>query len=349
MISVAKNTANSSGSKNNTAPLAPRRRVFIAFIVGLVIVLVLGLGTLTAGVYAAHWSSPVVKRIVRLVPIPAVSVNGRWRSYYDFLDAVGTLEYSFNQEAVRQASGLTTKPPRPQIQTIVLDRLVKEELVRQLARRRGVTVSTADIEAEMQKLIEQSGDAATVTAQIKQLYNWDLATFRQRVVEPYLLRQRLQESIAADEAINKAEAERAQQLLERVERGQEDFQAIAREVNDDVTKGTGGDLGVFGRGEREAALDEAAFGLEVGRTSGIVRSREGFHLLKVLEKIPADEKTGDGERVHVAHIFVSAKPLDQWLYEQAQQYDVTVFITGFRWDRSTAQVIAATGSANAAP
>lgn len=335
-------------STNKSAP--PRRRLLVFFVIGLIVVVVVGVITLTIGVYAAQWNSSGVKQIVRYVPLPAVSVNGHWRSYYDFIDAVGTLEYSFSQPSVLQASGLTTPPASEQVRTTVLDRMVKEELVQQLAKRRGVAVSVADLDAEMNKLVEQSGDAATVAAQIKQLYNWDLDTFRQRVVEPYLRRQRLQENIGADEAINTAEAQRAQQLVQRVQAGSEDFQAIAREVNEDVTKSTGGDLGIFGRGQREAALEEAAFSLEVDQVSGLVRTREGWHILKVLEKIPADEQAGEGERVHVAHLFVSAKPLDQWLFEQAQGQRVTVFIAGFRWDSSNAQIVSKTATTtNAAP
>lgn len=328
----------------------PRRRLLIVFVVGLIGVVVVGLLTLSIGVYAADWNSNVIKQIVRFVPLPAASVNGRWRPYYDFMDAVSTLEYSFSQPSVLQASGLTTKPTSQQVRTMVLDRMVKEELVRQLARRRNVTVSQADLQAEMNKLVEQSGDTAAVAAQIKQLYNWDLETFRQRVVEPYLLRQRLQESIGTDESINAAEAERAQQLLERVQPGTEDFQAIAREVNEDVTKSSGGDLGIFSRGQRDPALEAAAFSLEVGQVSGLVRTSEGWHILKVLEKIPADEPSGEGERVHVAHLFISAKPLDQWLFEQAQQQGVMVFVPGFRWDSRSAEIVPKTATTtNAAP
>lgn len=309
----------------------------------VIVLLVLGVLVLAVGVYRYHWRTPVVKGVVRVVPLPVAIVNGQWLLYYDFLDAYDTLDYAYSQPEVLQASGLTKRPSADELELIVLDRMVKDRIVQQLAARQQVVVSPAAIDAEMKKLVEQSGSAADVEQKIRSLYRWDLASFQRRVVEPFLVRQRLQERIAADDNLNADQRKKAETLLARVQSGKEDFQVIALEVNEDVTKNTDGDLGVFARGERDLALEQAAFSLEVGTTSEIVRTSQGFHILKLLEKLPADDKSGQEERVHLAHIFVSAKPLDQWLFEQSKQQRVAILFSGLRWDGDTARVSSSDG------
>lgn len=326
-----------------------RHHVRNLVILVVISVVLLGLLTLVTGAYTAQWRAPVVKALTRVVPIPAVVVNGQWRSYYDFLDAVDTIEYAYSNPDVLRASGFTKKPTRQELELLTIDRLVKDEVVRQLADRRGVVVLRQAVDAEMKKLVDQTGNSQEVEAKIKKLYGWDVPTFQRRVVVPFLIRQRLQEDIAMDDALNAEQRRRAEALLDRVRSGKEDFQAIAREVNEDVTKENDGDLGVFGRGERDVVLEEAAFALNQGETSEIVRTNEGFHILKILEKVAADEKTGEGDKVHVAHVFISAKPLDLWLFEQSRTQRVAILLTGYSWDKANARVIVRGANANAAP
>lgn len=307
-------------------------------VIGLIVIIIAGIATLVIGSYAARWNSRLVRSASRFLPYPAVVVNNHWNSYFEFLDGVATLEYSYSQPEVLQESGLTSRPTRQEIEALVLDRMAKDDIVRQLADRYGITVTQATLDAEMKKLIEQTGSSTDVANRIQQLYGWSLETFAQRVVRPFLIRQRLQEKIAADDGMNAEQIKRIESLQERVKAGKDDFRAIAREVNEDVTKQTDGDLGVFGRGERDEAIEQAGFALAVGETSGVVRTVDGFHILKLLEKIPADDKSGTPEKIHLAHIFVAARQLDSWLFEQSKGQRVRVLLSDYTWDAANARV-----------
>lgn len=317
---------------------SPMKKFIVILAVTITGVIVIGIAVSTVGMYVGHWESTIIKDVAKVLPIPALTVNGHWRSYDEYLDAVATLDYSFDQPAVLQASGYTVKPSAQELRTMVIDRMAKEEIINQIAKKRGVTVSKVDLDAEMKKLADQTGSEAEVATQVKQLYQWDLATFREKVIEPYLLRQRLQDNIADDASINADAAARAQAALVRVNAG-EDFTTIAKEVNEDTTKSSGGDMGIWGTGERDTAIETAAFALDVGKTTDVIKTSDGYFILKLLEKIPADESTSTPAKVHTAQIFIAVKALDTWLFEQSKSDTVTIFLRGYTWDKDNARVV----------
>ncbi|MCA9705503.1 MAG: peptidyl-prolyl cis-trans isomerase [Myxococcales bacterium] len=59
-----------------------------------------------------------------------------------------------------------------------------------------------------------------------------------------------------------------------------DFAALARQHSDCPSASKGGDLGNFGRGQMVGPFEEAAFGMEVGQTSGVVETPFGYHLIQ---------------------------------------------------------------------
>lgn len=86
---------------------------------------------------------------------------------------------------------------------------------------------------------------------------------------------------AADEVKAKAA-----ELLKRIRAG-EDFEALARAESQDATSAEkGGDLGFIAKGSLATELEEAAFKTEVGSVSEPVKTKQGYYLIKVVEKQP---------------------------------------------------------------
>jgi peptidyl-prolyl cis-trans isomerase C len=92
-------------------------------------------------------------------------------------------------------------------------------------------------------------------------------------------------------------------ILERASNG-EDFAALATEFSDDyATRTSGGDTGLFHRGQMVPEFEAAAFALEPGEISDPVETVYGVHILKLEERresrlLPLDE-VREGLRDHV--------------------------------------------------
>lgn len=83
--------------------------------------------------------------------------------------------------------------------------------------------------------------------------------------------------------------EEAQEIISRLEKG-EDFAEIAKEVSKDTgSKDKGGDLGFFSRGEMVKEFEEAAFSLKVGERSEPIKTSYGYHIIEKLEHKEARE------------------------------------------------------------
>ena len=79
----------------------------------------------------------------------------------------------------------------------------------------------------------------------------------------------------------KTEAE-AKELLEELHHGTE-FGKLAQQHSVCPSGKRGGDLGTFGRGMMVRPFEKAAFELQKGQLSGIVKTEFGWHIIKRLE------------------------------------------------------------------
>lgn len=74
----------------------------------------------------------------------------------------------------------------------------------------------------------------------------------------------------------------AQEIKTKIANG-ESFANLAKLHSIDSSKKRGGDLGFFGRGMMVQEFEKAAFALEKGQVSDIVKTQFGYHIIKRLD------------------------------------------------------------------
>jgi peptidyl-prolyl cis-trans isomerase D len=102
---------------------------------------------------------------------------------------------------------------------------------------------------------------------------------------------------------------KAEQILKEAKAGG-DFAALAKKYSEDEASAkNGGDVDFFARGRMDPAFEEAAFALQPGQISDLVKSQFGFHIIKVTDKKAGTVRSLDEVRPQI---------IDQLTFEKAQ-------------------------------
>lgn len=211
-----------------------------------------------------------------------------------------------------------------ELKRAALDELIDEELLWQLAQRENRIVHDDEVDQALAQAIERAGSRERFLRGVARL-GLDEAGYRRHVqrllsadrAAQALVEARVQVTDAQVEAFyrdNAREFERPElavvrEIMLRVpphataetralvrQRMQSiaaelaagaDFSDLARRHSDHPTRQWGGAHDPVARGQLAAPLDEAAFALSPGQTSDIIETPDGFHLLRVDGRSPA--------------------------------------------------------------
>ncbi len=290
------------------------KKFFLGALIGILAIIILAAVVFGLGIYRLGWSGDAVKKITKVAPYPAVFVNWRPIRFSDYEDDVATLKYFFETQG--DSAGVEI-PDEKEMKENVLDRLIKNELAYQLAKKYSVKVSDDDLESEFQKVVAQEESMEKFEESLKSLYNWNVEQFKIKVLEPFLVQQKLEEAILKDENLNQETKRKAEEVLEKVKSGEKSFEELAQEYSEDGSAAEGGDLGLFSKGTMVPEFENAAFALNVGEVSDLVLTEYGYHIIKVEEQVKND--AGEVTEVRARHILIRTKNLDQIIEEEMKK------------------------------
>ena len=120
----------------------------------------------------------------------------------------------------------------------------------------------------------------------------------------------------------------AEDILRRIQAG-ENFSELAKKYSDDVSAHSGGHLGVVGRGTMLPEFEKAAFDLKVGEVSNIVKTVNGFHIIKCDNIIPGYTKAFESVNSDIKKILSSKKrerKYQEWMSELKKKSFIKVTI-----------------------
>lgn len=138
-------------------------------------------------------------------------------------------------------------------------------------------------DARLENYLADKYDLAVPADEIETYYN----EHTERFTRPDEVRARhiliKVERGADDEAVATARA-KAEEVLALAKADGADFEALAKEHSEGPTAPRGGDLGFFARERMVPEFSEAAFAMDAGEVSELVRTQFGFHIIQVAEK-----------------------------------------------------------------
>ncbi len=309
--------------KKAKTPLDPaaRRRNWI--IVGTAVVTGLALLLVAFGVliYKYKSDSKVTYAVAKIVPYPVMKVNGDLISYGQYLFEVGSIkQYYLSQPSSQQAKVDFNTPDGKaklkQLKQQVLVQMKADAITRQLIKKYKIKVTEQQVKDQLKQITQSAGGDAKVRQVLKQYYGWTYADL-QRKVRFQMQKQALQTKITSDPSAQAQAKAKAEDVLHQLNNNG-DFATLAKKYSQDSTAANGGDLGFFGKGQMDPDFEKAAFALEPGKVSGLVKSQFGYHIIKVTEK--------KDDQVRASHILIKTVDFDKWLNDQIKAAKSTNYI-----------------------
>ena len=288
-------------------------------VVSSLVILVCFFGVIGLGAIQLGWDNKVSNAMVGFFPYPAAIVDG---------DIIKYSDWKFETEAVLLLSEKRLNDYSVEgVQKEVLQKMIYDELMQEIADDYKIEVTEADMETMMASLVEQVGSPEELEKNIKEFFNWDVETFKERVLYSDVLREKLQKEIPLNEKNLKEDEEKAEDILKEVESGKKTFEELAEANSEDPGSAVqGGDLGWFPRGVMVSEFEESVFTLNPGEVSGLVKTDFGYHIIKLEEKKTVEDEAEGQEQVKARHILIKTKTFDDYLAEVEKSAKIWKFV-----------------------
>lgn len=161
--------------------------ILLLYLVFLTLVVVIFFGI---GLYKYQWNDKLTNQIIKIVPYPVAIVNGQILPYSEFRDNVLALtRYYKKQEEVSR--GVKMMPSPEKIKEDILRVMITNELMKQLAAKAKINLSSQELDKKLQEISLNAPGKVKVQEIIKDLYGWDIGTYKERILRPSLLSEKL--------------------------------------------------------------------------------------------------------------------------------------------------------------
>ena len=150
-------------------------------------------------------------------------------------------------------------------------RVTKESIEQRIRERRALEL-----------LLEKKGDMAVTDQEAKDFYdkNERFYTDKAGIHASHILIKLNEGATKEDEA---KVMEKVKQAQDRLKKG-EAFEKVATEMSEGPAAAKGGDLGFFSEGRMVKEFEDVAFKMKIGEVSAPVKTRFGYHIIKLIEK-----------------------------------------------------------------
>lgn len=260
-----------------------RRRWLVLTLTG--IYLLVG-GLFAALIYQFGWDQSATRWAALIYPLPAARVSGEMIWLSNYYRRLKIYEHYDQRVQTEQPNLLPEDPYERKLK--VLNELVQTKLLAQQAQKAGIKVSQTDINDTYKKVVDANGGADNFKKVLVDFYGLTPPEFEREFIPEQLYRQKIQDQLFTQVHVRHIllkDAASAQQVLDRVKKG-ESFEDLAKNFSQDIsTRDKGGDLGWVRRGQLVKPFEDTAFALAAGATTDtLVQTEFGFHIIKVDER-----------------------------------------------------------------
>ena len=288
------------------------------------IIIFLLISSVAVGIYKYRWQGTFVRGLSRVVPYPAVLVDWEIVRYSVFLEDLDSLR-RYWQAQKENGNVFPAIPESDDLRSLLLDKTVENKIIRIYARKKGISVSSEEIDRQWRAITASEDLRNEVYDFLGQAYGGSDSEFKKKVLSNYLLRQKVVSFRRAQS--DKTEAQLLQTALEiesKLKAGG-DFALLASQLSGDaVSKINGGETGYFAVGNWPPPLEKAILQLKIGQVSPPVLFDSAYYLFKLEDLLY--NAGGEPAQINVRQIVLKGFDFAAWLEEQKQSLAIYRFL-----------------------
>ena len=289
-----------------------------------------------ASVNAAQ-TEAAVRKVVPLDRIVAI-VNDDVITEYELKDHINLVANQLKKQG-------TPLPPQEVLEKQLLERMINDRVQLQYAKETGVRVDDTQLEKTLERIAENNKMSLPAMREALEHDGINFNRFREEIRNEIIMARlkerevdnkivvtdseianylKSQEALGKEDEYNLAhilvlvpeqaspeqiqtKRARAEQALEQIKSGA-DFAQIAVSFSDSADALQGGILGWRPAGRLPIIFLEALRSMQVGDVSGVLRSANGFHIIKLLDKRGKDSAI-EVQQTHARHILIKTSEL----------------------------------------
>ena len=237
-------------------------------------------------------------------------------------------------------------PSDAELHKQIIERMIIEKAQLQLARESGMRVDDAMLDRALMRMAEQNKMTPQIFRDQVEKEGTSYATFRESVRDDILLQRIREREVDSKVQVSEAEVDnylaaqkadkqknievelshiliripenaspemlsklraRAEMVLQQVKSGG-DFSKLAATFSDSAEGLKGGSLGWREQDRYPQMFIDAIAELKEGQSTGLIKSANGFHILKLTGRRTVEQSEGGIPQAHVRHILIRVTP-----------------------------------------
>ncbi|MBU0553677.1 peptidylprolyl isomerase [Myxococcota bacterium] len=248
---------------------------------------------------------------------PIARVNGVEINKAEFIEKYKKMTRTFTSRKKAVPENLSRR-----YQQSILNQLIDQELLDQKIKSEKIEVTEAELENEfveykkmfrtdqnferylrssngdiqqikdnikhniaVTKLLEKTSDLKVTEEDIKKYYDENLNRYKikEQIRASHVL-IKVKDDANKNEANEKEALARAEAVYKEAIKPNIKFSDVAKKHSEGPTRSKGGDLSFFARGRMDPKFEEVAFAMKVNEISKPIRSKFGYHVIKVTDR-----------------------------------------------------------------
>ncbi|HEY5268369.1 MAG TPA: SurA N-terminal domain-containing protein [Candidatus Saccharimonadales bacterium] len=306
------------GARKYIYPLSHSKNKIVIITTSLVVALVLIFFTYcTLALYKYNSTSQFLYKVTSVIPFPIARVDGHFISYNNYLFEIQHYIHYYQTEQGVNFKSTSGKVQLKNYEQQALNKVLNDAYINELASRDHVSVSTAQVNNQINIVREQNrlgSNQAELQDVLKTYYGWSISDFK-RELKTQLLAQDLVSKLDTGTHAS------AQNVLNQLNKGG-DFTTLAGQYSSDLsTKTNGGKYsGTISQNNPSipAQIIAVLFTLKPGQYSGIINTGSTLEIVKNISQT--------GSQIQAAHISFSFKDISTYLAPLKEQSKEKAYI-----------------------